>query len=514
MKPTLLLFAGSITAFTQAQPGIQWQKSLGGSNYDEAYFLQQCTDGGYVLAGRTRSINGDVAGNQGQDDFWVVRLDTAGQMLWQKPLGGSVNDGAVAIRQTTDGGYVVAGWTFSNSGQVSGNHGNADAWVVKLDFSGVIEWQKSFGGSMEDAAYSVEQTSDGGYIIAGYALSANGTVVGNHGGSDAWVIKLDASGTLQWQKPFGGSLDDKAYSVQQTSDGGFIFAGYTNSNNGDVDGNHGDFDYWVVKMDASGNFEWQKTLGGLNEEYAYSIQQTTDGGYIVGGWSISNDGDVSGNHGNGDYWVVKLDSSSNILWQRALGGSMVDKAYTVRETADAGFVVAGSSNSTDGDDTGNHGSDDYWMAKLDAAGATVWEKSMGGTNSDIAWPMQPTSDGGYVVAGWSGSTNGDVSGNHGDRDIWVVKLASDVTEIGEQDGLGGLRLFPNPTPGRLTLQLDKPYGQFDIRVTDVTGRLVNTVPVGSGQTSTFDLGVGNGVYFVQVNASPGSTGAVRVVVDK
>lgn len=473
-----------------------------------------CTDGGYVLAGRTRSSNGDVNGIQGQDDFWVVRLDTAGNILWQRPLGGSANDGAVEIRQTADAGFVVVGWTYSNSGQVSGNHGNADAWVVKLDNGGVIQWQKAFGGSVEDAAYSVEQTSDGGYIVAGYAYSTNGTLNGNHGGADAWVLKLDASGTLQWQKPFGGSLVDKAFSVQQTSDGGYIFAGYSNSTDGDVDGNHGDYDFWVLKMDATGNFEWQKTMGGTNEEYAYSIQQTTDGGYIIGGWSVSNSGDVTGNHANGDYWVVKLDAAANITWQRALGGSMVDKAYTVRETDDGGFVVAGSSNSTDGDITNNHGMDDYWIVKLDGSGALVWEQSYGGSNADVAWPMQSTSDGGYLVAGWSSSTNGDVSGNHGDKDFWVVKLAPDVTGIGEHAGLGNLSLFPNPTTGWVTLQLDKPHSHSDIRITDLSGRLVKTIPVDNMCNPSFQMDVANGVYFVQVQAGNGKSGMAKVVVYK
>lgn len=512
MKPILLLAAVFMLTSSKAQPNVQWQRSLGGTGYDEAYALQQTIDGGYVLAGRSRSANGDVSGIQGLDDFWVVRLDNVGNILWQKSLGGTANDGAVAARQTSDGGVVVAGWTYSNNGMVSGNHGNADAWVVKLSSSGALEWQKTFGGSAEDAAYAVEQTTDGGYIVAGYTFSTDGIVSGNHGNADAWVLKLDAAGTLVWQKPFGGSNQDKAYDVLQANDGGFVMAGFSNSNDGDVDGNHGDFDYWMVKMDASGTFEWQRTLGGPNEDDAISVQQTSDGGFILGGMSFSNDGDVSGNHGNMDYWVVKLDAASNIIWQRSLGGSGQDKAYCVRETADGNFVVAGSSNSTDGDVTNNHGGDDYWLVKLNAAGAMVWEKSMGGSGSDVAWPMQPTSDGGYIVAGWSNSFDGDVTNNHGDKDIWLVKLASDAIGIAETGGLGHFTLFPNLTAGSFTLQLDGPRTNMEARLLDLAGRTVQVLPIGLASTATCSLNVANGSYFLQLQAGTARSELMKLVV--
>jgi len=256
---------GPVWRFTTMQesesdqaPNIEWQKCLGGSNDDEAYSVQQTSDGGYIVAGSTRSNDGDVSGNHEEVwwlvwDFWVVKLDRYGDIEWQKCLGGSDSDWAESIQQTNDGGYIVAGYTGSNDGDVSGNHGEKDFWVVKLDRYGDIEWQKCLGGSGGggsggDYAYSVQQTSDGGYIVAGETWSNNGDVSGYHGGGDVWVVKLDRYGDIKWQKCLGGSSWDWAYSIQQTNDGGYIVAGLTRSNDGDVSGNYGEKDFWVVKL--------------------------------------------------------------------------------------------------------------------------------------------------------------------------------------------------------------------------------------------------------------------------
>jgi hypothetical protein len=177
---------------------------------------------------------------------------------------------------------------------------------VKLNGNGEIQWQKSLGGSDYDCAMSIQQTSDGGYIVAGVSLSIDGDVTGALGNYDYWVVKLDENSAIQWQRSLGGTNSDSANLIQQTSEGGYIVAGQSNSNNEDVTGNHGNSDYWVVKLSGSGDIQWEKSLGGSDYEAARAIQQTTDGGYIVAGWSTSTDGDVTGNHGNDDYWVVKL----------------------------------------------------------------------------------------------------------------------------------------------------------------------------------------------------------------
>jgi hypothetical protein len=419
----LILFNGVNNKSHAQAPAIEWQKCLGGTADDFANSIQQTSDGGFIVAGETRSNDGDVSGNHGKSDAWVVKLNSLGDILWKKCLGGTGNDYARSIQQISDGGFILTGYTNSNNGDVSGNNGYYDAWVVKLNSSGDILWQKCLGGTYDDYARSIQQTSDTGFILAGYTFSNDGDVSGNHGFSDAWVVKLNSSGDIIWQKCFGGTNEDYAYSIQQTSDSGFIVAGYTFSNDGDVSGYHGYFDYWVVKLNSSGDIEWQKCLGGTYYDYAYSIQQTSNGGFIVAGSTNSNNGDVSGYHGYFDYWVVKLNSSGDIEWQKCLGGTNNDYANSIQQTSDGGFIVAGYTESNDGDVSGYHGGDyDAWVVKLNSSGDILWQKCLGGTIDDRAYSIQQTSDGGFIVAGFTVSNDGDVSGNHGASDAWVVKL--------------------------------------------------------------------------------------------
>ena len=413
---TSLLLVFFTCADAIAQPNIQWQKSLGGAYHDAAYSITQTSDGGYIVAGVAVSNNGDVTNNHGAGDYWIVKLDGSGNIQWQKSLGGSSADDAYSIQQTNDSGYIVAGASSSNDGDVTGNHGLSDYWVVKLDTGGNIQWQKSLGGSSADAAYSIQQTSDGGYIVAGASSSNDGDVTGNHGLNDYWVVKLDTVGNIQWQRSLGGSRSDKAMSIQQTHDREYIVAGLSQSDDHDVTGNRGARDWWVVKLDTSGNMQWQKSLGGSDYDVASSIQPTSDGGYIVAGDSYSNDGDVTINHGRRDYWVVKLDGNGNIQWQKSFGGPEDDVASSVQQTSDSGYVVVGwsYSNAVTGPD--------YWAVKLDVSGKLQWLKPLGGTKHDIARCIRQTSDGGYIIAGESNSNDGDVTNNHGNRDYWVVKL--------------------------------------------------------------------------------------------
>ncbi len=424
----VIIFIFSMPVLVQAAdaaPVIDWSKCLGGSSTDQINSIQQTNDGGYILAGYSNSTNGDVTGNYGSSDYWVVKLDSNRGISWSRCLGGSGEDIAFSIQQTSDGGYIVAGQTTSTNGDVTGNHGGFyDCWVVKLDSRGEISWSKCLGGNRSDIAQSIQQTSDGGYIVAGYSNSKDGDVTGKHGSYDCWVVKLDSKGEISWNKCLGGNYIDTAQSIQQTSDGGYIVAGYSNSTNGDVTGNHGSYDCWVVKLDSGGGISWSKCLGGSYSEIAQSIQQTSDGGYIVAGRTTSTNGDVIGNHGGHDYWVVKLDSRGGISWSRCLGGKYTDIAQSIQQTNDGGYIVAGYSYSTDGDVTGNHGGYDYWVVKMDSRGEIEWQKCFGGSDYDNATTIRQTSDGGYVLAGYSSSTNGDVTGNRGEDDCWIVKLKS------------------------------------------------------------------------------------------
>lgn len=433
-------------AVAQVAPAIEWQKSLGGIGDDQAHVVQQTADGGYVLAGNTTSNDGDVSGNHGNGDVWVVKLNASHTIEWQKTLGGSFYDYAQSMQQTADGGYIVAGYTNSYDGDATGNHGNDDAWIVKLDASGTTQWRKVLGGQDADRAYAIQQTTDGGYVMAGYTYSNEGDVSGNHGSSDYWVVKLTASGIIEWQKTYGGSGPESAFAIKQTTDGGYIMAGASNSNDWDASGNQGYIDFWVVKLTATGAIQWQKSMGGTDSDQAYSIQQTADGGYIAAGSTYSNNGDVSGNHGSVDVWVVKLDASGAVEWNKTLGGSAIEQAYSILQSADGGYILAGYTNSSDGDvsRTDTSFNFDVWVVKLHATGTIEWEKVFGGANGDLANGIGHTADGGYVLGGYSASNDGDAFGNHGDNDFWLVKLGPENLDTQNQNRVTNT-LYPNPT---------------------------------------------------------------------
>lgn len=408
---------------------IAWEKSFGGSKIDMANSLQLTVDGGYIIAGTSESDDGDVGGNNDAEnylggDFWITKLSNSGDLMWETNLGGASDEAGNDIQQTADGGYIVVGTTYSNDQDISGDASAADFWIVKLDGSGNLIWETNYGGSSNEEATSVAQTLDGGYIVAGFSASSDGDVGGNNGGLDYWILKLDNDGLLVWESHLGGAAFDIAKSVGQTTDGGYIVAGYSESIDGDVGGNYGEKDYWVVKLDALGNLVWEKHLGGSLEDYAYDIHQTTDQGYIVAGYSESSDFDVSANHGNKDYWVVKLDTSGEITWEVNLGSSSVDEARSIQQTANHGYIIAGSAGTTDFDVSGptNGGFLDYWIVKLNSSGALSWEMSIGGPENDYGNAVQQTTDG-YIVAGYVSGPGGDVSGTgKGQWDYWVVKL--------------------------------------------------------------------------------------------
>ena len=417
-----------ITRLSAQAPLIQWQKAFGGTQNDQIQNgtkIIQTSDGGFIMAGYTESSDGDVSGSRSSKDFWIVKSDGSGNITWQRSYGGSNNDYARSIYQTPDGGYIVAGVAESNDGDVTGNHGNADMWVLKLDALGFVQWKKCYGGTANDFANSVRHTADGGYIVFGTTFSVNnGDVTGFHGFADYWVVKIDAVGSIQWQKAYGGSDIEEGAAVVQTADGGYIMTGSTHSNDDDVSSNHGSYDFWTVKINAAGTIQWQKTYGGSAEDRAADIKQTTDGGYIMAGNTWSNDGDITFKYPSTDYWLVKTDANGIIQWQKTYGGNSEDYGYAVSLTTDGGYIVCGYSlQPTFGDITGHHGGADAWLVNTNATGVIQWQKALGGSQGEYSYAVQQTSDGGFVVAANSNSNDGDVSGNHGSYDLWLVKLA-------------------------------------------------------------------------------------------
>lgn len=425
------------STYSQA-PAIQWQRCYGSTGPEVPNAAAATSDGGAVILGNCgTSNNGDISeASHGGEDFWVLKLDAAGNKDWDKTLGGTFSERGFGIQQTTDGGYIVVGTASSNNtGDVGTNHGGMDYWVVKLNNSGAIVWQKTFGGSGDDQALAVQQTADGGYIVSGESDSSNGDITGAHGNRDYWIIKLDASGNLIWQKALGGSaVDFNAKSIKQTTDGGYIITGGTSSTNGDVSNPNNVVGIaWIVKLNNIGNIEWQKTYGSFNSgEMGVGICQTSDGGYAATGICYQNSGNVTGNHGSSDFWVIKLDAAGNLIWQKSLGGSIQDEPRSIIQSDDGGLVVSGWTVSNNGDVTMNHGNNDYWVVKLSSTGNLLWQKAMGGSGFDQSNAVVQTTDHGYIVAGNSLSNNtGDVGPNHavGAADFWVVKLAPDIVPV-------------------------------------------------------------------------------------
>jgi hypothetical protein len=403
--------------------------------------------------------------------------------------------------QTFDGGYIMVGQSKSNDGDVSGHHGslsNYDAWVVKLDSAGNIQWQKSLGGTNIDQGGFIRQTSDSGYIVSCWTYSNDGDVSGNHGNRDYWVVKLTTSGSIQWQKCYGGSGDDYASNVLQTSDGGYIAGGTSSSNDGQVTGNHGAQDCWILKLDSAGNILWQKSFGGSNTDQNQSMRPTADGGCIAAGYSMSTDGDVSGNHGGRDGWVLKVDSTGGLQWQKCLGGSAVDQFNDIVILSNGKYVMGGRTYSADGDVTGYHGGIDYWIVELDASGNLDWQKCLGGTNADGGTVVNQTNDGGLIVSGDSKSNDGDVTGNHGGSDFWVAKL-SNVIGLNEfENSLNAITLFPNPTLSTFTVinpfsNMDSHLSIYNMLGEEVYQQILTSV------YQQIQLNASPGIYFVRVN---------------
>lgn len=521
MKKNLLIFLiiSSLNLSAQTAPSIQWQKSLGGTGVDFGNSIQRTSDGGYIIGGSSISNDVDVSGNHSKSfDIWIAKTNSNGDIQWQKSFGGSQSDNAYSeIQQTVDGGYIVAGTSDSNDGDVTGNHygllGNSiDYWVVKFDNFGNIQWQKSLGGSSDDYAYAIKQTTDGGYLVAGSTMSNDGDVSGNTSSThpNAWIVKLDNSGNLQWEKSLGGSQWDEIRSFQQSTDGGYIFAGTSYSNDGDVGGHHGTTDTsdaWIVKLDTDGNLVWQKSLGGNNHDGLYSIQKTTDGGYITVGFSFSNDNDVSENRGAADYWIAKLDDNGNIQWQKSYGGSSGDFALSVQQTLNGGYIIAGESLSDDGDVSGHHGTtaySDYWVVRINENGNLLWQKSLGGSSFDVAFSIQETLDNGFIMAGHSQSEDGDITGYINFPDYWIVKLSPENLATDEKN-LSKINVYPNPV--RETLYFSEEVS--NIKITDISGRMVKYIS--TVEKSVNILNLAKGVYIISGTTKSGETVSKKIV---
>jgi hypothetical protein len=465
---------------------------------------------------------GTASFGAGSVDFLLIKTDANGNIIWVKTYGGISYDNARSVQQTSDGGYIVAGLTSSFGA------GNWDVWLIKTDANGNLQWAKTYGGTNYDYAYSVQQTSDGGYIMTG------GTASFGAGNWDVWLIKTDANGNLQWAKTYGGTDDDYAYSVQQTSDGGYILAGVTSSFGA------GSWHIWLIKTDAFGNLQWAKTYGVTGSDYAYSVKQTSDGGYILAGLTYSFGA------GDDDIFLIKTDANGNIIWAKTYGGPGYDEDFSVQQTSDGGYIAAGYTRSF------GAGWDDIFLIKTDANGNLQWAKTYGGTDGDYAYSVQQTSDGGYIVAGYTSSFGAggsdffliktDANGNIGSCSI-VQDASPTVTTPSPTVNTPSPFVSspspainsPSPTVTSPTLTVSEPCpflsisescqvviglitpykggikvsesGEFEVKVYNVSGVMVKSI---KGKDE-IKIELSRGVYFVEV-VSGGKVLREKVVV--
>ncbi|GAB4380356.1 MAG: hypothetical protein Kow0042_30430 [Calditrichia bacterium] len=385
----IALVLSSFQSLGAQVPDTLWTRTYGGSNIDVGHCVQQTTDGGFIIVGYTRSF-GTMSGR----NMWLLKTDSLGNLEWNNAFGGDDDDEGYSVYLTQDGGYIMAGYTKSFGA------GMKDVLLVKADTSGTLKWMKVFGGVNDDEAYSVQQTIDQGYIIAGVTSSYGS------GSRDVWLIKTNIDGNLEWQKTLGGFGSDGAMSVQQTTDGGYIVTGWTFSAGPGYLGN-----MWLVKTDSLGNESWNTVFGGSDVDRGYSVQQTSDGGYIVAGYTDS--------FGAGLYDVLlfKADHAGNQEWYKTFGGSGRDYGYSVQQTIDGGYIIAGYTLSF------GAGGDDVWIIKTDSLGNEKWNSTFGGVYSDVGYSVKQTVDGGYIIAGHT------LSFGSGVHDVYLIRLAPEPAPV-------------------------------------------------------------------------------------
>jgi hypothetical protein len=438
----LLALAAPLTA------QITFQRTYGGTDREYGFSVTQTADGGYVIAGWTESFGA------GGGDGWLIKTDASGDTIWTQIYGGTRYDAGKSVAQTTDGGYVIAGWTESFGA------GARDLWLIKTDAAGDTVWTRTYGGTNEDYGYSVAQTTDGGYIITGYTESFGA------GRADVWLIKTDASGDTVWTHTYGGTDTDRGESVQQTADGGYIIAGHTWSFGA------GSYDFYLVRTNTLGDTVWTRTFGDTAADWGKSVVQTADSGYVIIGWTRSFGA------GECDVYLVKTNTNGDTMWTRTFGGPDLDCGYSVLQSADGGYVIAGGTRSF------GAGGGDVYLVKTNANGDIIWNRTYGGTNFDDGLSVAHTADGGYAIAGYTESFGA------GEEDIWLIKTdsAGNATAIAEPES----PVTHKPAPATIARAVLYVPGTSGVLL-DISGREVAKLHPGDNDVRHLSPGV----YFVR-----------------
>lgn len=405
-----------------------WSKSYGGSDIEDIHGVVATQDGGFVVVGDTKSNDGDITDKKyALEDIWISKYDADGNIMWSKTYGGSLDDLGYSIIENSNGTLTVAGYSKSSDGDVPSNQGMHDFFIFKTDAQGNLIWSKSNGYMSHDHAHKIINTTDGGYFVVGY-IDYAGIGKNNlakdvlHGVGEFYGQKLDANGNKIWDSYFGGTKNDRVFDVVEANDGGFVMVGYSESNDFDVTDNHGSYDYWVVKINSVGNLVWKKSYGGSELDQAYGIAKNINNTYLITGTSNSLDGDISSNKGANDVWVIQIDDYGKLLWQKSFGGFSFDTSNSIRSISNGNFLISGHTRSTDGDITENKGENDFWAFTISPNGKMLWQKTFGGTNFDFAYDAVEIKDKGFVVVGQTQSNDFDSPQNKGLSDLLIVKI--------------------------------------------------------------------------------------------
>jgi hypothetical protein len=531
MRYLVFLLLLPATAFTQTLQ-IEWQACFGGSETDYATDIIEI-ENGFFLTGNTNSIDGDISINHGFEDGWLIKTDNLGNIIWEKTYGGSHGDGLHNIFYAPDGNYYLVGGSNSSDGDISYDPypNTLDFWIVIIDSLGNMLCDKIVGGNGHDQLWTGTTTTDGGVVAIGWTNSEDGDVSVHYDMYDIWMVKLNSHCEIEWDFTIGNNYLDFGHAIIQTSDGGFLVGGTSKITEG---GNlncqsHGQADGVLIKLDSLRNIEWQQCYGGSDYDGITAVIEVSEG-FVFAGYVNSDDGDITGWHGENDIWVVRIDYFGNIIWQNCLGGSRSEFISKLILNDDGNLIIPGYTNSNDGDITGNHTFNDFefdiWFITLSSDGELLWQQCIGGDrNESLDFGVIKKNDHDFIIAGQTnfGPSYDVQCGPLVEQfaDFWVFEIDSldttgAVENHYEQDVID---VYPNPAKEYVEFQvpgsIPPTAGQVgcEVRVVNLFGQEVANLPVKSEKTVWDCREVKTGVYFYFVEQE-GKRYSGKVVINK